>query len=103
MNFYVSTKRLKIVSFLAILKNHLLPNVICSAALGPKSRTKNMLEDYLMLQRNQDNQLSVQDSKVLEKDIMATNGVIYVVDKPLIPSEGKIIVYRITEFTYKKL
>jgi len=72
----------------SILKNHILPNVICSAALGPKSRTINLLDDYIFISNDEDNNLKVEDAKVLEKDIMANNGVIYAIDQPLIPSEA---------------
>ena len=72
----------------AILKNHILPNVICSAALGPKSRTINLLDDYIFISKDEDNNFKIEEAKVLEKDIMANNGVIYAIDQPLIPSEG---------------
>ncbi|OWF47880.1 Transforming growth factor-beta-induced protein ig-h3 [Mizuhopecten yessoensis] len=66
-----------------VLQNHILPNVICSAAVQGPSRTRNLLDTYLYLTRDEDDKLFVQDHQVVASDIMATNGVIHLIDQVL--------------------
>lgn len=76
------------------MKNHLLPNVICSAAVQGKARTVNLLDSYLLLELTEDNELLVggeEGTKVLARDIVATNGVMHVVDSPILPLEGECV------------
>lgn len=77
----------------AIVKNHILPNVICTAAVQGKARTINLLEEFLMLERTEEDGLFVEDNvEVVARDIMGTNGVMHVVDKPVMPSAAKNVV-----------
>ncbi|XP_063600232.1 transforming growth factor-beta-induced protein ig-h3-like [Penaeus indicus] len=73
----------------AVIKSHILPNVICSAAVQGKARTVNLLDSYLMLEKTGDNEIFVGDAEVLEKDVMGTNGVLHVISGPLMPQEAK--------------
>ncbi|KAK3851844.1 hypothetical protein Pcinc_041537 [Petrolisthes cinctipes] len=76
----------------AVMKNHLLPNVICSAAVQGKARTVNLLDSYLLLERTEDDELLVggeEGTKVLARDIVATNGVMHVIDSPILPLEAQ--------------
>ncbi|XP_060082229.1 transforming growth factor-beta-induced protein ig-h3-like [Ylistrum balloti] len=66
-----------------VLQDHILPNVICSAAVQGQSRTRTVLNTYLHLTRDEDDKLFVQDHQVVASDIMATNGVIHLVDSVL--------------------
>ncbi|KAK8404402.1 hypothetical protein O3P69_007594 [Scylla paramamosain] len=77
----------------AIVKNHILPNVICTAAIQGKARTINLLKEFLMLERTEEDSLFVEDNvEVLVRDIMGTNGVMHVLDKPIMPSAAKNLV-----------
>lgn len=77
------------ISSSAVIKSHILPNVICSAAVQGKARTVNLLDGYLMLEKTEDNEIFVGDAEVLERDVVGTNGVLHVVSGPLMPQEGE--------------
>ncbi|XP_069126730.1 transforming growth factor-beta-induced protein ig-h3-like isoform X1 [Argopecten irradians] len=72
-----------------VLKNHILPNVICSGAVQGRSRTKTLLNSHLYLTRDEDDKIFVQDHQVVASDIMATNGVIHLVDQVLFLDRAK--------------
>ncbi|XP_033738333.1 transforming growth factor-beta-induced protein ig-h3-like isoform X3 [Pecten maximus] len=66
-----------------VLQNHILPNVICSTAVQGRARTRTLLNTHLFLTRDEDDKLFVQDHQVVASDIMATNGVIHLIDQVL--------------------
>ncbi len=64
--------------------------MICTAAVQGKARTINLLEEFLMLERNEEDEIFVEDDvKVVARDLMGTNGVLHVVDKPVMPGAGE--------------
>lgn len=71
-----------------LLQNHILPNVICSHAIQGRSKSKNMLNHMLNLTRAADNKLFVNGAQSVDTDVMATNGVLYVIDDVLVPDEA---------------
>ncbi|XP_061191377.1 transforming growth factor-beta-induced protein ig-h3-like [Saccostrea echinata] len=73
-----------------ILFHHLLPNVICSSAVSDKhkSRTKNQLSNYLRLSRDQNNKYFVENAQIVDRDVMATNGVLHLIDDVILPDEA---------------
>lgn len=70
-----------------ILKQHLLPNVICSAVTQNRAKTKNVLNRFVTLSR-QSGKLTVDGAKVVHSDVMGTNGVMHVIDEVLIPDDA---------------
>lgn len=70
-----------------ILKQHLLPNVICSAVTQNRAITKNVLNKYVTLSR-QSGKLTVNGAEVIHSDVMGTNGVMHVIDEVLIPDDA---------------
>ncbi|KAB7498639.1 Transforming growth factor-beta-induced protein ig-h3 [Armadillidium nasatum] len=74
----------------AVIKQHILPNTICSDSIQGKMKTSSLLDQYLIVERTEDGKLFVEDSQIVAKDIVGTNGVLHIIDKPLIPNEGEI-------------
>ena len=54
-----------------------------------RARTNNLLGDLVLLERDNKNTLSVEGVELIMSDIMATNGVIHVVNDVIIPSAAK--------------
>lgn len=72
-----------------ILKNHILPNIICSAPIQGHVRTPNLLGQHLKLHRDEDGKLFVNNAQIVVRDIMTTNGVLYLIDDVLVPDGAK--------------
>ncbi|XP_013095429.2 transforming growth factor-beta-induced protein ig-h3-like [Biomphalaria glabrata] len=71
-----------------VLQNHLLPNVICAQAVKSEARTINNLRKYVNVTRTQDNKFFVGKAQVIQADVMATNGVLHIIDEVLVPDEA---------------
>ncbi|KAK3781061.1 hypothetical protein RRG08_046364 [Elysia crispata] len=71
-----------------VLDNHILPHTICSAVIQGKARTMNQLGHYLNISRSADDKIFVHGVQVIQRDVMATNGVMHVVDNVLVPEEA---------------
>ncbi|XP_067125322.1 transforming growth factor-beta-induced protein ig-h3-like [Centruroides vittatus] len=74
-----------------ILEHHLLPNVICTPALTAPARTINVLGNYLTLSRNENDKLYVDGVQIVARDIVATNGVLHIIDGILLPDEVRTL------------
>lgn len=72
------------------VKNHILGLTMCSSAVvrNRKANVQNILKQTLTFERDDENDqvLINQFSRAIETDLIATNGVLHVLDKPL-PSE----------------
>lgn len=74
-----------------ILLHHLLPNVICSGVIENKAKTLNINDKYIILERNDEDQVSVDEATIVTRDIMGTNGVIHIIDKVLLPEAARTV------------
>ena len=76
-----------------ILKHHILPNVICSGIIEGKTKTKNLLDKFLTMERMDDGEVMVEGVKLtMMKDIVGTNGVIHVLEEVLVPKSARSLV-----------
>lgn len=87
-----------------VLKNHLLPNVICSTVIQGTTTSVNSIQKSVELTRDATGKLHVDGTYIAASDIMATNGVLYIIDDVLIPEEALGILdlaekKALTEFT----
>lgn len=71
-----------------VLKNHIFPNVICSAVIQGDVKTPNMLKKYTNLTRDSDNKLYADGAQIVNADLMATNGVLFIIDDVLLTDEA---------------
>ena len=73
-----------------ILLHHLLPNVICTGVISGKAKTSNINDKYIVLERNPEDEILVNDiAMVVNRDVMASNGVIHIIDDVLIPETAR--------------
>jgi len=75
-----------------ILNNHILPNVICSSIIESKAKSINVIDKYLTLDKDEDEDFyTVNGVRIITRDIMATNGVIHVIEEVLVPETAVTI------------
>merc|ERR1719319_483049 len=74
-----------------IPRNHILPNVICSGIVEGRVKTNNQLSSLLLLARSEAGEVTVDGARLEVRDVMATNGVIHLIDRVLIPDSAKSI------------
>ena len=53
--------------------------------------SQNILRNHLNLTCNKDDKFFVNDAQVVRADLMATNGVLHIIDQVLIPDDGQYI------------
>ena len=74
-----------------VLSHHLLPNVICSSVITSKAKTVNSAKKYIGLERDADDILFVENREIVAKDVMATNGVIHVIEEVIVPESARSV------------
>ncbi|XP_063903324.1 transforming growth factor-beta-induced protein ig-h3 [Zophobas morio] len=73
----------------SILKHHVTAHTVCSAAINGNVTTHNIEGEILNLERTSDDQLILEEkAKITEADVIATNGVIHLIDTILIPDSA---------------
>nr|CAI5842344.1 unnamed protein product [Callosobruchus analis] len=73
----------------SILKHHFTAHTICSKAIIGNATTHNVQGDLLNLERSDDDEVLFEGkAKIVEADIIATNGVIHLIDEVIIPDSG---------------
>ena len=80
-----------------ILLHHLLPNVICTGVIQGKAKTINANDKYVILERNVEDELVVDNVKITTRDIMGTNGVIHIIEEVLIPETARTVIEAMEE------
>ena len=70
--------------------NHILPSVICSAVIQGDAKTPNMLKKYTNLTRDGNDKLYADGAQIVTADLMATNGVLFIIDEVLLTDEGNV-------------
>ena len=71
-------------------RNHILPNVICSGIVEGRVKTNNQLNSMLLLARSEAGEVTVEGARLEVRDVMATNGVIHLIDRVLVPDSAKV-------------
>ncbi|XP_070556902.1 transforming growth factor-beta-induced protein ig-h3-like [Ptychodera flava] len=72
----------------AVVENHIVTHTICSAAITGNHYIYTLLKTHLDVNRTDDDKLYIMDAEFVSKDMMATNGVIHVIDTVLVPTEA---------------
>ena len=71
-----------------VLRNHVVDCVTCSAAISEHTQRVKTLQDTFLGVTRHSYGVFVNDAQVLTSDVMASNGVVHVIDKVLITDEG---------------
>ncbi|KAF6197694.1 hypothetical protein GE061_008660 [Apolygus lucorum] len=74
-----------------ILRHHILPHTVCSAAVrSSRISSTDLADNWVHMERSEDGTVVLDKTvKVTESDKMATNGVLHVVDGFIIPSSAR--------------
>lgn len=73
----------------SILKHHVVAHTVCSSAIIGNATTHNIEGELVEMQRREDDHVFIGDkAKVTQADIIATNGVIHLIDTILIPDSA---------------
>ena len=76
---------------MSVVRNHVLPNVVCSGVVEGRVKTNNLLSSLLLLSRSEAGEVMVEGSKLIIRDMMATNGVVHLIDRVLVPATAKTL------------
>ena len=78
-------------SLSGLLRYHIVEHNLCSAAVLGRARLPTLEGQRLNLTCGADDRLHVNGNAVSQADIMATNGVIHVLNDILVPDSGKTL------------
>lgn len=83
------------------MKAHIVPRTLCSGAFGRLTlMTKSLSGNWLTIEKENNSLLVGKDSETTMVDIVASNGVIHVIDQPIVPKSGTFCVKKKTIFIY---
>lgn len=74
-----------------LVRHHLIPHTLCSTPILNHATTLNIDGEPLHLERSEDGKLFVNKVQIVAKDIMATNGIIHVVDEVMVPESAQSV------------
>lgn len=71
------------------MKHHFTAHTVCSSAIIGNATTHNVEGEVLNLERTVDDEIIFEGkAKIIEADIVASNGVIHLIDELIIPDSG---------------
>lgn len=75
----------------AFVRNLMVKHTVCTAAAALRVRAPNMDGEYLLLERaaSDDGKLFLEDAELGAHDIMASNGVLHLLNKVIVPDSGR--------------
>ncbi|XP_060517854.1 transforming growth factor-beta-induced protein ig-h3 [Cylas formicarius] len=75
-----------------ILKHHIVAHTVCSTAIIGNATTHNVEGSVLNMERTMDDELIFEGkAKIIESDVIGTNGVIHLIDNLIVPESGQYI------------
>lgn len=75
-----------------ILKHHIVAHTVCSSAIIGNATTHNVEGINLNMERTLDDELIFEEkAKIVESDVIGTNGVVHLIDTLIIPDSGQYI------------
>ncbi|XP_077991404.1 transforming growth factor-beta-induced protein ig-h3-like [Glandiceps talaboti] len=72
----------------SLIENHLVPHTICAAAISGRHHVRSLLNTKLNINRTKDDKIFIKGAQVVAMDIIATNGVIHVIDEVIVPKQS---------------
>jgi len=85
-----------------IFKHHIVANTVCTAAIMGNTTTHNINGQIINMERTEDNKLTVENSSIQKRDIIATNGVIQVIDNIVIPDNALYVTEALKKYNMTK-
>ncbi|CAL1270033.1 unnamed protein product [Larinioides sclopetarius] len=73
----------------SVMKHHIIDHTICSSAIPQFAKSLNMIGELLSLSRDEYNKLYVDDVQIVVRDLVATNGVVHIIDGVLSTRQAK--------------
>lgn len=73
-----------------MMKAHIVPRTLCSGAFGKLTvMTRSLSGNWLTIERTSNDSLLVgKDSETSFTDLVASNGVVHVINYPIVPKSG---------------
>lgn len=73
---------------LEILKNHIISDILCGGAVAPKVNARTLAGNIITFERIYNTIVVNKQANITTSDIMATNGIIHLIDEFIIPEKG---------------
>lgn len=72
-----------------MMKAHVIPRTLCSGAFGRLTvMTRSLSGNWITIEKVNNSLQVGRDSKTNTVDIVASNGVIHIIDQPIVPKSG---------------
>jgi len=72
-----------------ILESHVVSNVVCSSIIPARAQLRSVSGTSLLVERNPDGKLFVNENPLMTRDTLGTNGIVYAMDGLIIPRETR--------------